>query len=97
MDTSRTTSINSINSFVKTTIGDDGVALLELCRPQKRNALSQALIHDLVSAISMVEKNSEVRAMVLAGSGDGPFCGTASMHTTMDQAAANYTNCDSGG
>jgi enoyl-CoA hydratase len=92
MDTSKTNSINSINSFVKTTIDDHGVALLELCRLQKRNALSQAVIDDLVSAISMVEKNVEVRAVVLTGSGGGPFSGMASICTTICQAVANYTN-----
>jgi len=97
METSRINSINSINSFVKTTIDDHGVALLELCRPQKRNALSQEVIDDLVSAISMAEKNSEVRAMVLAGSGGGPFSGMAyAPHVPAGQAVANYTNWTAG-
>jgi len=63
-------------SFVKATV-DQGVALIEICRPEKRNALSQFVIDDLISIISNVEKNPAVRAVVLTGSTpNGPFSGT---------------------
>jgi enoyl-CoA hydratase len=69
-----------MDSFVRTTIDDHGVALLEVCRPQKRNALSQAVINNLVSAISTVEQNAQVRAIVLAGSAGGPFSGMCTQY-----------------
>lgn len=64
-------------SFVKITVDQLGVALIEICRPAKRNALSQSVIDDLISAIHNVEKNDEVRAVILTGSApNGPFSGT---------------------
>jgi enoyl-CoA hydratase/carnithine racemase len=67
---------SNCNPLVKTTIDNDsGVALLELRRHGKRNALSQALIDTLVAAIATVERNQMVRAVVLAGSAGSPFSG----------------------
>lgn len=65
-----------VNSCIKVTTDDAGVALIELCRAEKRNALSQVLINELVAAISQVEKDDRVRAVVLTGSPTCPFSGT---------------------
>ena len=63
-------------SYVTTTIDKLGVALIEICRPEKRNALSQFVIDDLVNAFKRVEQTDEVRAIVLTGSTpNGPFSG----------------------
>ena len=63
------------HSMLKFAVDDEGVALLELNRPDKRNALSQALITELVQAIAALQKLDEVRAVVLTGSPGGPFSG----------------------
>ncbi|TID21017.1 enoyl-CoA hydratase/isomerase [Venturia nashicola] len=62
-------------SLVKCTIARDGVALVELNRPKKRNALSQVMIDQLVSTLESLDRNLDVRAIVLTGSvRNGPFC-----------------------
>ena len=54
-------------------IQDGGVAILELNRPNKRNALSQALIAELAEALSQLDRSPTIFAVVLTSS--GPFCG----------------------
>lgn len=61
---------------LKVTIDEGlGVALVQLDRPEKRNAFSQAMIGGLVAILSQLDSNALVRALVLTGSPDGPFCG----------------------
>jgi enoyl-CoA hydratase len=55
------------------TIKDAGIAIVELNRPRKRNALSQALIDELTGALSQLDRSPTIFAMVLSSS--GPFCG----------------------
>jgi enoyl-CoA hydratase/carnithine racemase len=51
----------------------DGVATLTLDRAAKRNALSRALRHELVARLTDLEKDDDVRAVILTG--EGPvFC-----------------------
>lgn len=63
-----------VDSFVSLILSHDGVAVMELDRGQKRNALSQALINDLVATIASIEKDDRVRCAVLI-SKEGPFSG----------------------
>ncbi|MDP6980217.1 MAG: enoyl-CoA hydratase/isomerase family protein [Myxococcota bacterium] len=51
----------------------DGFALLTLDRPDKRNALSLALRHEVVARLDEFEKNDAVRCVVLAAAGPS-FC-----------------------
>lgn len=51
----------------------DGVALLTVNRPEKRNALSRALRGELVQRLDELAKSDEVRAVVLTGAGP-VFC-----------------------
>ena len=51
----------------------EGVALLTLNRPDKRNALSRALRHEIVSRLDEFERNEAVRCVVLKGEGPS-FC-----------------------
>jgi enoyl-CoA hydratase/carnithine racemase len=51
----------------------DGVATLTLNRPQARNALSMALMADLLSALEAIGGDASVKVVVLAGSGPA-FC-----------------------
>jgi enoyl-CoA hydratase len=57
-------------------IRDGGVAVVELNRPKKRNALSQALIDELTAALSQLDRSPTVRVIVLSGAEASPFCGT---------------------
>jgi len=49
------------------------VLVLTLNRPEARNALSEAMVNDLESALRDVEAGREIRAVVLTGAG-GAFC-----------------------
>ncbi|KAK0736356.1 enoyl-CoA hydratase/isomerase [Apiosordaria backusii] len=51
-----------------------GIAIIRLDRPAKRNAFSQFMIDQLVSVLSHIDDLDSVRAVVLAGGSDGPFC-----------------------
>src|SRR3569833_1142147 len=51
----------------------DGIATLTLNRPEKRNAISDAMRSELTSALQSLARNAGVRALVLPGSGKG-FC-----------------------
>lgn len=51
----------------------DGVATLTLNRPEKRNAISDAMRSELTAALQSVARDATVRALVLTGRGKG-FC-----------------------
>src|SRR5215210_1870182 len=52
---------------------EDGVALVTLNRPERRNALSRALLDALADVLRDVEADDEVGCVVLTGA-DGAFC-----------------------
>ncbi|KAH6612738.1 enoyl-CoA hydratase [Boeremia exigua] len=56
-----------------------GIAQLELNRPKKRNALSQDLINELIEVLLQLDKDRAIRAVVLTGCGQGPFCAGADL------------------
>ncbi|KAI1823093.1 enoyl-CoA hydratase/isomerase [Xylaria intraflava] len=49
------------------------VAVVQLNRPAKRNALTQAMIDRLVAVLDLLDKNNDVRAVVLMGTAKGAF------------------------
>jgi len=54
-------------------VGDDGVALLTLNRPQAMNALSRELLDELARAIDALAADDAVRVLILTGAGRA-FC-----------------------
>jgi 2-(1,2-epoxy-1,2-dihydrophenyl)acetyl-CoA isomerase len=52
---------------------DDGVAVITMNRPDRRNALSQAMLSALGAVLAQVESDEAVGAVVLTGAG-GAFC-----------------------
>ncbi len=52
---------------------EDGVAVLTMNRPERRNALSSEMLEGLASALAEAETASDVGCVVLTGSG-GAFC-----------------------
>ncbi|KAF1977973.1 enoyl-CoA hydratase [Bimuria novae-zelandiae CBS 107.79] len=54
-----------------------GVAVIELNRVHKRNALSQNLIDELNDALRKLDRDAEIRAIVLTSSSQSPFCAGA--------------------
>ena len=52
---------------------EDGVAVLTMNRPERRNALSPAMLEALARALEEAEENDDVACVVLTGAG-GAFC-----------------------
>jgi enoyl-CoA hydratase len=52
----------------------DHVRILTLNRPERRNALSPALVHDLLAAFVDANIDPEIRVVVVTGTGDLAFC-----------------------
>jgi len=52
---------------------EDGVAILTMNRPERRNALSDEMLRGLAAALREAETASDVRCVVLTGAG-GAFC-----------------------
>ncbi|WP_101675268.1 enoyl-CoA hydratase/isomerase family protein [Alloalcanivorax mobilis] len=53
---------------------DDGVALLTLNRPDKRNAFNRAMIEQWLQALEQCRTRADIGAVVLTGAGDRAFC-----------------------
>lgn len=58
---------------VKTEIRD-GVSIITLGRPERMNAVNQALREQLVDALKTANQDERVRAVVIAGAGNRAFC-----------------------
>ena len=68
---------------------DNGVAILTLDRPEKRNALSSELISDLESVVSQLGTDDNLRVLIITGAGDAFCAGTdISELTTLTEAEA---------
>jgi methylglutaconyl-CoA hydratase len=65
----------------------EGIALVTLNRPARRNALSLALIDELSEAVSGLEADRTCRVVILQGAGPG-FCAGLDIHEAADQALA---------
>ena len=59
---------------------DGGVAVVSLCAPDRRNALTPAMAADLVAACEEVDADASVGAVVVRGEG-GYFCAGAHRDT----------------
>jgi enoyl-CoA hydratase len=49
--------------------------LIQFNRPAKRNAFSQKTIGEFVATLAYLDSVETVRAVVLTGGPEGPFCG----------------------
>ena len=55
-------------AYIRTRIEDE-IAVVELYRPDVLNALNRQMVTEIVSALEAYDRNSEVRVIVLTGSG----------------------------
>lgn len=61
---------------IKLSVDDDkGTALIQFNRPAKRNAFAQSTIGELVAVLAHLDSLETVRAVIITGGPDGPFCG----------------------
>ncbi len=52
---------------------DGSIAILTINRPDKMNAVNNATVDELDQALSEIEKNPDLRVMILTGAGDKSF------------------------
>jgi methylglutaconyl-CoA hydratase len=67
----------------------DGIARITLDRPELRNAFDDALIASLTKALVEVEKDNNVRVVILAGNGPA-FCAGADLNWMKRMAGYGY-------
>ena len=63
---------------VTTEVGEDGVALVRLDDPQRRNALTNGLVDAMVATFDTLEADESVAAVVVTGAGEA-FCAGADL------------------
>ncbi|API59402.1 enoyl-CoA hydratase [Tardibacter chloracetimidivorans] len=56
---------------------EGGVATITLARPERMNAINATMTLELISALDIVDKDDEVRAIILTGEGEKAFCAGA--------------------
>ncbi len=66
-------SIETGSEHLTAEVGDDGVAVITMNRPERRNALTDGMMSGLALALAEFETASDVRCVVLTGAG-GAFC-----------------------
>ncbi|GKT53957.1 enoyl-CoA hydratase [Colletotrichum tofieldiae] len=66
--------MDNLQTLQLTVDAGKGVALIRFDRPAKRNAFSQAMIGELVATLAHLDALNTVRAVVVTGGADGPFC-----------------------
>ncbi|KAF2797821.1 enoyl-CoA hydratase/isomerase [Melanomma pulvis-pyrius CBS 109.77] len=66
-------------SNVLLSIRETGVAVVQLNRPLKRNALSQHVIDNLTTTLRQLSRETAVRVVVLTSAGQSPFCAGADL------------------
>lgn len=62
----------------------DSVATITLSRPDKSNAFDEAMADELIDALKNVERDADVRAIVLTGAGKN-FCAGQDLSSLMDK------------
>ena len=72
---------------------DTGVGIITLNRPKVLNALSRALLQELDDAVTELEEDEDVGAIVITGAGDRAFSAGADIH----EMAREGQDPDSGG
>ncbi len=57
----------------------DGIAVLTLNRPEKMNAFTGRMMHELIVAFDITDGDDDVRAVIVTGSGERAFCAGADL------------------
>lgn len=69
--------------------GRDTVAVVTLNRPESLNAVNRSLREALIRALQEANRDSAVRAVVIAGGGDRAFCSGQDLAETMQYTIAD--------
>ncbi|UTA68192.1 MULTISPECIES: enoyl-CoA hydratase/isomerase family protein [Emticicia] len=62
----------------------ENTATITLNRPQVYNALSTALIKEITQAVQSADRNEDIRAIVITGTGDKAFCSGADLKAGLE-------------
>lgn len=62
----------------------DGIATITMNRPEKRNAISGTMLHELDEAFGMAGRDPEVKVVILAAAGDKAFTAGHDLKESMD-------------
>ena len=65
----------------------ENIGLLTINRPEKMNAISQGLTAELSQLLDEVEKDDELRVLVITGAGDKAFVAGADINELVDRDA----------
>jgi enoyl-CoA hydratase/carnithine racemase len=57
----------------------DGIGTITLHRPDKMNAFTGKMMHELIEAFDITDADDSVRAVIVTGSGDRAFCAGADL------------------
>lgn len=69
---------------------EDETAVLTLNRPEKRNALSQAMLHEFEDALTHLHE-AETKVVIVTGAGDVSFCAGADLKDLQPSRRVTYT------
>ncbi len=75
-------------------VGDDGVAVITLNRPEKMNSFTRRMIEEWAWAIEQAREDDNVRAVIVTGAGQRAFC--AGMDVQQEAAGAGVLRSESG-
>ena len=65
----------------------DSIAVLTINRPEKLNALNNETISEMISFLDQVEKDSDLRALIITGSGEKAFVAGADINELDEREA----------
>src|SRR5699024_5343804 len=65
---------------------EDHVAYITINRPQRSNAISEAVREDLISCLSEANEDIDVWTVVITGSGNKSFCAGADLKDMNEKA-----------
>ena len=72
-------------------VGDDGVAVITLNRPDKMNSFTRRMIDEWAWAIEQAREDGDVRAVIVTGAGVRAFCAGMDMASMADMRFATDT------
>ncbi|KAJ0383538.1 hypothetical protein COL922a_010284 [Colletotrichum nupharicola] len=84
--------MDSLQTLELTVEADKAVALVRFNRPAKRNAFSQVMIGEIIATLVHLDALEAVRAVVITGGPDGPFCAGMDLNELVQISTAEAHN-----
>ena len=78
-------------------VQNEFVATLTINRPQQLNALNKDTIAELSSALNIIQHNSNIRVVIITGSGDKAFVAGADIKEFSGSSGGSVTKSEPGG